>query len=185
MLFQALKSLLMMLPQSTCYSVLRDRLTSVSRFRQSAIAAQPVAKKIVKRTSAEDDIYVVRVRYIRALHCAAAWKAIRAESLSEPHDEPIDVEEGTSRREWLGYSSEKDDQDAQEKFRDHKRRQSGSVRIEEIRNEYHDFPVQDEDTDDAQQITESVPDGSQTTRSSESKDSTDGARWKGYWMNDQ
>jgi hypothetical protein len=39
MLFKALKALLMMLPQSTCYHVLKDRLVSVSRFRQSSFAA--------------------------------------------------------------------------------------------------------------------------------------------------
>lgn len=36
MLFKALKSVLMMLPQSTCYRILRERMVSVSRFRQSA-----------------------------------------------------------------------------------------------------------------------------------------------------
>ena len=40
MLFKSLKSLLLLLPQSTCYFILRDRLGSVSRFRQTTI---PVA----------------------------------------------------------------------------------------------------------------------------------------------
>lgn len=40
MLFKSLKSLLLLLPQSTCYFILRDRLVSVSRFRQTTV---PVA----------------------------------------------------------------------------------------------------------------------------------------------
>jgi hypothetical protein len=40
MLFKALKALLMMLPQSTCYHILKDRLVSVSRFRQSSFGAR-------------------------------------------------------------------------------------------------------------------------------------------------
>lgn len=36
MLFRLLKSIVMILPQSTCYHVLKDRLTSVARFRQSS-----------------------------------------------------------------------------------------------------------------------------------------------------
>ena len=37
MLFLALKAILMLLPQSTCYRVLKERLDSTARFRQSAI----------------------------------------------------------------------------------------------------------------------------------------------------
>lgn len=53
MLFKALKALLMMLPQSTCYHILKDRLVSVSRFRQSSFAARarPIKSPLSKTTA--------------------------------------------------------------------------------------------------------------------------------------
>lgn len=73
MLFKLLKSLLMILPQSTCYRILRDRLTSVARFRQTV--------PIVKRVDAGDtESFVNRILTVRHLHCRVTWEAIRADS---------------------------------------------------------------------------------------------------------
>jgi Vacuolar protein 14 C-terminal Fig4p binding len=79
MLFRTLKSLLMIIPRSTCYNVLRDRLTSVSKFRQSTITVQRFT--FPKNISGERDIYVARVLQVRAMHCEAEWQTIRADSL--------------------------------------------------------------------------------------------------------
>lgn len=55
MLFKALKALLMMLPQSTCYHVLKDRLVSVSRFRQSSFGSSAWrAKHPLSSTTADN-----------------------------------------------------------------------------------------------------------------------------------
>jgi len=89
MLFRTLKLMLMLLPQSSCYNVLRDRLTTVSRFRQSAIA-------VSRRATLEDnegkicvnnEAFVERIYQVRALHCGAKWQLIRAESLKEEANE--------------------------------------------------------------------------------------------------
>lgn len=88
MLFRTLKSLLMIIPNSTCYNVLRDRLNSVAKFRQSTITVQRLQPP--KNLSGERDIYVVRVLQVRALHCQAEWQTIRAESLESMAPESSD-----------------------------------------------------------------------------------------------
>lgn len=109
MLFQLLKSMLMIIPQSTSYCVLRDRLCSVARLRQSAIKL-PRKKPIAQDTKS----YVARVTATRKLHCECAWKAIRQESLEEmSRQDVVDVDEDnqvieTGRRNWLGFASRKE-----------------------------------------------------------------------------
>jgi hypothetical protein len=110
MLFQLFKALLMTVPQSTSYCVLRDRLASVARFRQSA--TKPPRKKPIAH---ETKSFVARVTATRKWHCECAWKSIRQESLEEMarKEKVLDravaeqvVEAG--RRNWLGFSSRKD-----------------------------------------------------------------------------
>ena len=82
MLFKTLKLLAMVIPQSTCFRILRDRLTSVSRFRQSTNSMRFPTK--TKQLTSDTKAYVTRVVQTRALHCNAAWKAIRTDSLETP-----------------------------------------------------------------------------------------------------
>ena len=115
MLFRTLKSLLMLIPQSTSYDILRDRLTTVARFRRGATAG------ISPPLTADDnhnnpngpsatEIFVARLRHVRRMHCDAKWRTIRAESLepvvlfSTEENSAVDVEKG--RRKWLGYANE-------------------------------------------------------------------------------
>jgi hypothetical protein len=142
MLFQTLKSLLMLIPQSTCYNVLRDRLVSTSRFRQSVIAVRSADDGAI--LSKETEMFVNRVIEVRALHCNAMWETIRADSLestlAETKQEDLSGhEEGVGRREWLGYSSKEEERVAQARHREEKRRRQNGFAIEEERNNYNDL----------------------------------------------
>ena len=141
MLFQLLKSLLMMLPQSTCYRVLRDRLVSVSRFRQSTIPGSAVGRyhdMRLKKVSDETKTYVARVQYVRSIHCAAMWKNVRQESLEVPKRAVITGDGEATRSEWLGYASREEALQAEKMYRESQRR-GGSFSIEEVSNSYHAF----------------------------------------------
>lgn len=143
MLFQTLRSLLMCIPQSTCYTVLRDRLVSISRFRQSKVHSRLDDHKIQPQT----EMFVNRVLDVRALHCDALWETIRAESIEENgfYESKTDTQEetkeaGADRREWLGYSSKEEEIETQAKLRDEKmRRQEAGLTIEEVNHSYNDF----------------------------------------------
>lgn len=140
MLFQLLKSILMILPQSTCYRVLRDRLVSVSNFRQSTmIRAAAKQKGDLESTKLPSNAmqYVGRTRYIRNLHCQATWQAIRQDSLEVATLtlEKVDAD-GADRRSWLGYASKDEQVAAERAFRDEKKY---SVRIEDISPGYHEM----------------------------------------------
>jgi len=74
-LFQLLKSLLMILPQSTCYRILKDRLTGVARFRQGALVRSK------KKKDKFEPVLIDHLQRVRAAHCAARWDLIRSESL--------------------------------------------------------------------------------------------------------
>jgi len=150
MLFQTLKSLLMLIPQSTCYNVLRDRLVSTSRFRQSVIAVHSNDEG-TRSLSKDTEMFVNQVLEVRDLYCHALWETIRAESLEEfvkvgetkfeeQEEEDAPHEEGTDRREWLGYATNEEERVAQARHREEKRRrQSAGLKIEEIRNNYNDL----------------------------------------------
>jgi hypothetical protein len=140
MLFQLLKSILMILPQSTCYRVLRDRLVSVSNFRQSTMlrTASKIKSDIKSKTLPSSTMqFVGRTCYIRSLYCRATWKAIRQESLEVKKVVPESSDsDGADRRSWLGYSSKEEQLAAERTFRDGKKH---TIRIEEIRSGYHEI----------------------------------------------
>lgn len=142
MLFRTLKLLLMIIPQSTCYSVLRDRLVSISRLRQTIAIAAPSTQNEAPLAD-ETKLYVSRVMEVRTLHCEARWQAIRAESLEtiKPAIPQRDdgKEEGTDRRNWLGYASRDDEQGSRARFLEEQRRWKSGLSIEEVHNTYHDF----------------------------------------------
>ncbi len=152
MLFQVLKSLLMIIPQSTCYNLLRNRLTSASRFRQSVISLRPEDSAVW--LSKETELFVNRVLDVRQMHCAAMWETIREESLETESSEAQKEEEkkqelhedGSDKREWLGYASKDEERIAQARFREEKRRrQVTGIVIEEISTNYNDLDSIDDD----------------------------------------
>ncbi|CAB9503730.1 Protein VAC14 homolog [Seminavis robusta] len=146
MLFKALKFLSMIVPQSTCYNVLKDRLISISRFRQSTAMAIPAsavvqgaaesAKIASTRVNEQTEAFVARILNVRAIHCDAMWQTIRSESLeTQAPTEPGPVhDEGESRRQWLGYASKEEQQKAEERYKREKlTRQEGSgLTIEQL-----------------------------------------------------
>mmetsp|Transcript_5999 Transcript_5999/g.17070 ORF Transcript_5999/g.17070 Transcript_5999/m.17070 type:complete len:231 (-) Transcript_5999:2111-2803(-) len=146
MLFQVLKSILMILPQSACYNVLRDRLVSTSRYRQSVIANDSHDDE--QNLSKETEVFVSRVLSVRRMHCRTVWETIRAESLesipsrgktSETKDDVIRTREaGADRRQWLGYGSIEEERKGKARYR-HINRKAG-VEIEELTGSYNDFP---------------------------------------------
>ena len=81
MLLHALKSLLMLLPQSTSFNVLKDRLLSVSKYRQNSMGCGKRQNIRVKGTLTEE--FVLRLKEVRHMHNTAKWDAIRSESLEE------------------------------------------------------------------------------------------------------
>ena len=174
MLFQLLKSLLMMLPQSTCYRVLRDRLVSVSRFRQSTIPNSTVGRhhdSRLRKISDETTTYVARVRYVRNIHCAAMWKNVRQESLEMPK-RGVNAGDGeATRSEWLGYASREEALQAEKMYRESQRRGS-SFSIEEVSSTYHAFDTAD---DDVPQFKPLLP------NNVDNDSQEDQEEWKQFW----
>lgn len=176
MLFQALKSLLMIIPQSTCYNLLRDRLTSTSRFRQSVIAIRTDDEESFYLTK-ETEVFVNRVLYIRDLHFEAVWKTIRVESLelakvdtTEEEKKQESHEEGSDRRDWLGYESKEDEIAAQARHREEKRRrQTSGVVVEELDKGYDDFESLKTDSEDVKELA---------------PNDNEDESWKAYWVQD-
>ena len=118
MLFRTLKSILMLLPQSTSYMILKERLTSMARYRQSAVALSGLSKQI--DPGSEMDAFVKRIVSVRRLHCDAKWRNIRAESLEEPSryiSEDQKLTAAQQRREWLGYADEEEELTTKEKIK--------------------------------------------------------------------
>ena len=147
MLFQTLKEILMIIPQSACYNVLSDRLVSTSRFRQSVISNK--SAKDDRRLGKWTEVFVSRVAKVRKMHCNIVWENIRAESLetnqagsdSNRRDRQADElkhELGANRREWLGYASKEEEMAAQNKYQEDKRTRD-KVQIEEIHEGYEDL----------------------------------------------
>lgn len=120
MLFRTLKSILMLLPQSTSYVILKERLTSIARYRQSAVALSGFSKHI--DSGSEMDVFVKRIVCVRRLHCDAKWRNIRAESLMEPSRyvrEDQMLISAQQRREWLGYADEEEEKTTKENIKNH------------------------------------------------------------------
>ena len=118
MLFRTLKSILMVLPQSTSYMIMKERLSSTARFRQSAVALRGLSKHVEK--GSKTDIFVKRLVKTRKLHCDAKWRNIRAESLEDPSrfiSEEQKLKAAQQRREWLGYADEEDEIATKEKMK--------------------------------------------------------------------
>ena len=118
MLFRTLKSILMLLPQSTSYMILKERLTSMARYRQSAVAISGSPKRI--DAGSNTDLFVKRIVTVRSLHCDAKWRNIRAESLEDPCrfvNEDIKLTAAQQRREWLGYADEEEELATKEKLK--------------------------------------------------------------------
>ena len=204
MLFKTLKFLLMIIPQSTCYSVLRDRLISISRFRQST-GIMPMVNFAVrsdqneadrKRINEQTEVFVDRVLKVRAIHCDAMWQTIRSESLETqaPESPKLYHEEGESRRQWLGYASIEEQRKAEERYRREKRsqQQGGGLSIEELQG-YQDLGEEPTDSAIEQQLNEKFE--RETTRvleeteldnetSLKSSEQDRPPAWKAYWEDD-
>jgi len=78
MLFRTLKSILMLLPQSTSYKVLRKRLLTVAKFRQSSFKISNTTHTKFFLSFPEFFLLLVQARKI---HVASRWKTIRSSSL--------------------------------------------------------------------------------------------------------
>jgi hypothetical protein len=191
MLFHTLKAMLLIIPQSTCYNVLKERLVSTSRFRQSTIACTSIntvpenMNKVTRDPGAETKLYVTRIQKVRSLHCAAAWEAIRAESLEVPRRSREEVlEEGAGRREWLGYASKEEEKAAQLKFQEEKKQQQGEFTIEEVGNTYHDLDSASTETLKMKPYSPNdLPPPAPIAPAAQAKKPKEDVRWKGYWAN--
>lgn len=187
MLFQLLKSLLMILPQSTCYVILKDRLTSISRFRQSTLALDGSTPYYSLPDRSDDEVFVQRVEDVRRLHCSATWQTIRADSLEvmRPEQE-LKIGVGSDRRAWLGYASKEEESIAQQTYRENKKhRQSRSLSIEEISHEYQDLGTLSEEESKETEDSLAVPVSTRPSDEAldESKEDMSEEQWREYWAN--
>jgi hypothetical protein len=196
MLFRALKLLLMIVPQSSCYRVLRDRLVTASRFRQSALVRSPFAPPAPKEPKAaegkeegeevqekegeetqedeeEEDkwIFGSRVLEVRKLHCDVCWETIRSESLETPSIANVRHDEGSQRRKWLGFASKEEERTSKAKFQEEKRQLKSGFKIEEITDKkYHQ--IEDMATPDVETYQVAPP---------SINEEDDEGEWKDYW----
>lgn len=187
MLFQLLKSILMILPQSACYRILRDRLVTVSRFRQSTIACSTTFHRDLEHSTstAEARRFVNRIIEIRTMHCRATWQTIRQESLetsSQRVQEHVE-DEGADRRSWLGYGSKEEQLEAQEAYQNSKKQ---LFRIEDVSPGYHDIGS---DPNSIPSKDFAVPDEKEENRGTAAPlqesdvNKEDELQWKQYWAN--
>jgi len=186
MLFKLLKSLLMILPQSACYRVLRDRLVSVSRFRQSTIPTlsssinsrhhhMHLDKRSMAKISEDTKAYVARVQHVRDIHCSAMWENVRRESLEMPKRVPVSsADADAARREWLGYASKEEELQAEKAYRQGR---TGSFSIEEVSNGYHDFETA---ADGVPRLKQLAPNDAEKALSS-TDDKEEQEEWKQFW----
>lgn len=182
MLFQLLKSVLMILPQSACYRILRDRLVTVSRFRQSTIASSTTFHSDLESNTskAEARRFVNRILEIRTMHCSATWQTIRQDSLetsSQRVQEHVE-DEGADRRSWLGYGSKDEQLKAEEAYQNGK---NHVFRIEDVSPGYHDIgsntnPTKDFEVPDEEGDVETTPPLQEADVNKE-----DEIQWKQYW----
>lgn len=197
MLFRTLKSILMLLPQSTSYIILKERLTSMARYRQSAVALSGLSRKIVP--GSEMDAFVKRIVSVRRLHCDAKWRNIRAESLEEPSrtvSEDQKLTAAQQRREWLGYADEEEELTAIEKIKNNMlgntQKRAEVVGTYETLNEMTSQLAQYKDnTDECETcVAPSTTKGLinqfelMSAREDENEDRTK-PQWREYWANHQ
>jgi hypothetical protein len=125
MLYRVLKSILMLLPQSSTYNILQQRLVSIARFRQQAVHLAGMSHVEIRGTSAE--VFVHRILEVRKMHCDSKWRSIRSESL-----EPVSVLDYEDvdpdvKRKWLGYEDEEEEKIAKGKLREKKKSTESGV----------------------------------------------------------
>lgn len=178
MLFRALKLLLMIVPQSSCYRVLRDRLVTASRFRQSALVrcspaqSQKQEEEEKEEQTPEKWLFGSRVLDVRKLHCDVCWETIRSESLEPPSVANIRHDEGSQRRKWLGFSSKEEERASKAKFEEEKRQLKSGFKIEEITDKkYHQ--IEDMPTSEVKKFQMDA------TKPPEADGEED--EWKDYW----
>lgn len=174
MLFKTLKAILMILPQTTSYNVLKDRLLSISRFRQSNMIseAELLPFKRPKNVTGETEMYVKRVLDVRKIHCESAWTQIRADSLEVTWREK-QPSDGADRREWLGYNSKEEEEQTKERLR---KKDSEGLTIEELHDEYRDLDTLMNETNQM---------GSLQPNTETAETSVENATWKSYWIGDK
>jgi hypothetical protein len=191
MLFHTLKCILMLMPQSACYNVLRDRLVSTSRFRQSIVANISLDDDD-ENLSKSTETFVTRVLEVRSLHCRAIWDTIRSESLEtmtftsfkcESNEDRPPREVGIDRREWLGYKSKEEEMSIKARYQVEKKGQGTGVTIEEIDGGYND--ISSMPTQDVKAFTPNTtnPLKRAETGSEEIESKEEGENWKNYWSN--
>ena len=202
MLFQLLKSLLMILPQSTCYNILKDRLNSISRFRQSTLSVSGAGPLYSVRlpdrgesdSSNRVEQVISRVEQVRSLHCTATWQTIRADSLEIAQREKegeTKTEEGADRRAWLGYATKAEEDEARRKYREAKKGNVPPLSIEEIKPGYQDLGValqdekEEEKGEEKEEPEEMNPTPSTKTALVSEEDEEAGAEgWKTFWSDE-
>jgi hypothetical protein len=185
MLFQLLKSVLMILPQSACYRILRDRLVTVSRFRQSTIASSSTFHRDLAHctSTAEARRFVNRIIEIRTLHCSAMWQTIRQESLETSLHRVQHVEdEGADRRSWLGYASKDEQLKAEEAYQNGKKH---VFLVEDVSPGYHDIGSDANSTPTNEFVVPDENEGRHEAAAVPLQESDvnkeDDTKWKQYW----
>lgn len=190
MLFRTLKSIMMILPQSTSYTILKERLTSMARYRQSAVALRGLSKKI--DPGSNTDVFLSRIVSVRRLHCDAKWRIIRAESLEEPcrivgKDQKLTASQ--QRREWLGYADEEEELATKDKL---KKNLTGDAQPRaEMIGEYEKLSElvaaeqsrRKDDTDECDQCVSPSSTKGLIKRFEQMGDADEKTQWRKYWAN--
>jgi len=198
MLFRTLKCIMMLLPQSTSYIILKERLSSVARYRQSAVALTGLSKRVEQ--GSETDIFDKRVVQVRNLHCDAKWRNIRADSLEEPCrfvslDQKLTAAQ--QRREWLGYADEEDELATKERMKQdamgHSSDRAELVDVYEQLDEMQSskvshFSVEQQNNSECEQcVTSPSAQGliEQFERMNSGGNDKERGEWREYWANRQ
>jgi hypothetical protein len=179
MLFHLLKSILMILPQSTCYCVLRDRLVSISNFRQSTMIRN-LSKSLGHEPfilSSGTKRFVDRTIRIRNLHCRATWQTIRQESLEIKKIAP-EYSDGANRRSWLGYSSKEEQLNAERIFRNGI---MSNVHVEDTNSGYHDIALVENQIPVNNFLVPNEMKESDGVVVKDDDDDAEGKQWKAFW----
>jgi hypothetical protein len=196
MLFLTLKRIMMLLPQSTSYMILQERLSSVARYRQSAVSLNKARSPV--KVGSETDVFVKQIVKARRLHVWAKWRMIRAESLEEESCGAVTDEQkfnaAQQRRDWLGYKNEDDERETKQKIKERMLNSGraelvgvyeGLDEIEASRGMHRD---EDEEADEECEVcigdsqTNASVSKKQYERKSSSNDETP-PQWREFWAN--
>jgi Vacuolar protein 14 C-terminal Fig4p binding len=183
MLFRILALLLMIVPQSTCYYVLRDRLMSLSRFRHCTL------RKSLQITFSDEEleghqsawIYASHVTEVRQLHCDVAWDTIRSESLETftISDEERNHDMGSQRRDWLGFANE--EEEISSRIKANEQQQMEKFEMLELRkgaDQYHDIEKIQSTTVKRYILPDSSPPSEKTEDAAIASENDE---WKSFW----